>query len=71
MIISYHDVRSDPDAVNRETSVEFQRSSLFQGLHRTVERTCVWIFTLSVRLHFLDLCFDKVKWQTTSRSEEP
>ena len=25
--ITYHDVRGDPDAVNRETCVEFKRSS--------------------------------------------
>lgn len=62
----YHDMRSNPDAIYWKSSVKFEGPSCLQRFHGTIKRACVGIFPLSIRLHFLDLGFDIVEWQTAS-----
>ena len=60
----YHDMGCNPDAVHRETSVELEWATALEGLHSTVQRPCVWVLAIRIRLHLLNLCLHIVKGQT-------
>lgn len=68
--LHYHDMWSNPDAVDRKASVELKWTATLQGFHCTVKRPSVWILSSSIRLHLLNLCLNIVEGQTASRCKE-
>ena len=54
----------NPYTVHREASVELEWPTTLEGLHGTVQRTCVRVLAIGIRLHLLNLCLHVVKRQT-------
>lgn len=50
------------NTIDWKSGVEFEGATCFQGFHGTVQRAGVRILASSIRLHFLDLSFDIIKW---------
>jgi hypothetical protein len=66
----YHNMRRNSNTIDRESSVKLEWSSKLECLKETIHGASVWILSLGIRLHFLNLSFDIIKWKTTSCSEK-